>query len=258
MPSDSAITALRDEIERSAGCSGKDISGFDFEWIDGEDELVFEDCLVRDTQIKGDTLIASHWRRCKFLNCEFVGANLRDTKFDSCLFFEGATASSSNFRYCDLERASFDKCNMSLVKVIGCQAFDLSVVDCQMRGVEFENTKFVQSAGRKHFGAARFKNCQMTDALFDKLDLTPCEFEGCDVSFSSFRGTRLVNASLRDCDLQSIEAADANFSGADLRGSDLLGMDLTVLASHAGMMISAGQQHHLLTSLGIDVSPDGC
>lgn len=258
MPSNSVIKALRDEIERSAGCSGKDISGFDFEWNDGEDELVFEDCLVRDTQIKGDTLIASHWRNCKFLDCEFVGTNLRDARFESCLFFEGATTSSSAFRYCDLERARFDKCNMSLVKVSGCQAFNLSLEDCQMRGVEFENTKFVQSAGRKHFGAARFKNCKVTDALFDKLDLTSCAFEGCDLSFSSFQGTRLVNTTLRDCDLQSIETAGANFDGADLRGSDLHGMDLTLLTSHAGMMVSAGQQHHLLTSLGIDVSPDGC
>lgn len=258
MPSDSAITALRDEIEHGAGCSGKDLSGFDFEWIGGEDELVFEDCLVRDTQIKGDTLTASHWRNCKFLNCEFVGTNLRDARFDSCVFFEGATTTSSSFRFCDLERASFGKCNMSLVKVSGCQAFSLSLEDCQMRGMEFENTKFVQSAGRKHFGAARFKNCKVTDALFDKLDLTSCEFEGCDLSFSSFQGSRLVNAALRDCDLQNIEMVDANFAGADLRGSDLHGMDLPALSSHAGMMISAGQQHHLLASLGIDVSPDGC
>ena len=258
MPSDSVIKALRDEIEHGAGCSGKDLTGFDFEWIDGEDELVFEDCLVRDTQIKGDTLIASHWRNCTFLNCEFVGTNLRDARFEGSLFFEGATTSSSSFRYCDLERASFAKCNMSLIKVSGCQAFSLIFEGCQMRGVEFENTKFVQSAGKKHFGAARFKACKVTDALFDKLDLTSCEFSDCDLSFSSFQGSRLVNASLRDCELQSIETAGANFAGADLRGSDLHGMDLTLLSSHAGMMISAGQQHHLLASLGIDVSPDGC
>ena len=251
-------TALRDRIERENGCSGQDLSGFDFEWVDGEDELSFHNCTLRDTRIKGDTLIASSWSNCKFINCDFNGANLRDARFDGSVFFEGATGSATVFRYCDLGRAKFSNCNMALVKIVGCEAYDVAFEDCQMRGLDIENTKLVQNAGKRSFGAARFKSCQLVDAIFDKLDLSSCTFDSCDLSYATLQRSRLVNTVLRDCNLLGIETTDADFAGTDLRGSDLDGFDLTGLKSHAGMMISAGQQHHLLSSLGIDVSPDGC
>ena len=250
-------TTLRDKIERENGCSGLDLSGFDFEWINGEDELAFHDCAVRDTRIKGDTLIASSWSNCKFINCDFNGANLRDARFDGSVFFEGATGSATVFRYCDLGRAKFSNCNMALVKIVGCEAYDVSFEDCQMRGLDIENTKFVQTVGKRKFGTVRFKTCQLVDAVFDRLDLTACMFDDCDLSYATFQRSRLVNAVMRDCNLLGIEVTDANFTGADLRGSDLDGFQLSDLNSHVGMMVSAGQQHHLLGSLGIDVSPDG-
>ncbi|TLP69162.1 pentapeptide repeat-containing protein [Parasedimentitalea maritima] len=250
-------TSLRDRIERESGCSGQDLSGFDFEWVDGEDELSFHDCTIRETRIKGDTLIASSWSNCKFINCEFNGANLRDARFEGSVFFEGATTSATAFRYCDMGRAKFTSCNMALVKINGCEGYDLSFDDCQMRGLDIENTKFVQTAGKRKFGTVRFKTCQLADAIFDKLDLTACTFDDCDLSYATFQRSRLVNAVMRGCNLLGIEVTDANFAGADLRGSDLDGFQLSDLNSHAGMMVSAGQQHHLLGSLGIDVSPDG-
>ncbi len=115
----------------------------------------------------------------------------------------------------------------------------------------------MQAAGKRRFSAAQFKTSQLADAIFDKLDLTSCEFEGCDLSYTTFLGARMVNAVLRDCNLQNVVTAGADFSGADLRGSDLQGFSLTSLKSCAGLMVSAGQQHHLLGSLGIDVSSDG-
>ncbi len=249
---------LRDEIERGNGVSGQNMSGFDFEWIGGEEELTFQNCMIRGTRIKGDAVISSTWRNCRFIDCEFVGANLRDARFEGCVFFEGAHPTPTSFRFCDLKRAVFKTCNMSLVKILGCEAFDIAMEDCQMRGVEIENTKIVQAAGRRRFNAAKFKTCQLIDAIFDQMDLTSCEFDGCDLSQGTFEGARMVNTTLRDCNLQSIEVNGADFSGADLRGSELFGFKLQDLKGYAGMMVSAGQQHHLLGSIGIDVSPDGC
>ncbi len=249
--------ALRDTIERDNGCAGQDLSGFDFERINGAEELSFRDCIIRDSHIKGEMLAASIWSNCRFINCQFIGADLSDARFDGSVFFEGATTRATAFRYCDLGRARFANCNMALVKINGCEAYDVAFEDCQMRGLDLDNTKLVQSAGKRRFASARFKACQLADAIFDKLDLTSCSFEACDLSYATFQQSRLVNAVMRDCNLQSIETTDANFAGADLRGSDLHGFRLTGLKSHAGMRVSAGQQHHLLTGLGIDVTPDG-
>ena len=251
------MSTLRTEIQRSNGCSDKDLSNFDFELIDGEEELEFQDCLIRNTRIKGDVLIGSTWRNCKFFDCEFIGTNLRDARFDGCVFFESATSYTTAFRFCDLKRAKFTNCNLSLVKITGCEAYGVLIEDCRMRGAEVDNTKFVQAAGKRRFSAAKFKTSQLVDAIFDKLDLSSCEFDGCNLSYTTFQGARMVNTVMRDCDLQNIETSGADLSGADLRGSDLSGFRLPGLKAHAGLMVSAGQQHHLLHGLGIDVSPDG-
>lgn len=246
------------EIQHNGGCVDKDLSGFDFEQIDGEDELEFEGCAIRDTRIKGEALIASTWRNCRFINCEFVGANLREAQFEGCVFFESATARPTVFQYCDLKRTKFGNCNMSLVKIVGCEAYDVVLENCQMRGVHIETTKIVQMAGKRRFSAGRFTACQLVDAIFDQLDLTSCQFDDCDLSFSSFQEARLVNVVMRDCNLESVETVGADFSGADLRGSELAGFSLAELKGYAGLMVSASQQHHLLGSLGVDVSADGC
>ena len=125
-----------------------------------------------------------------------------------------------------------------------------------MRGANFETSVFTLSAGRRRLTSARFTDCRLTDALLNRLDLSSCKFTDCDMVGIALNGTRLVNAVIKDCALISPELSQADLSGADLSGSRLDGVNLTQLRAYAAMVVSASQQHHVLQSLGIEVSPD--
>jgi fluoroquinolone resistance protein len=47
----------------------------------------------------------------------------------------------------------------------------------------------------------------------------------------------------------------AKLDGADLRGAEISGLDLTRLGGYRGLKITQGQQHILLSGLGIEVEP---
>lgn len=249
-------TQLIQTIEAEHGCTGRDLSGLDFERISSDDELTFTDCKITGARIKGDALMASHWKNCLFRDCIFAMADLREVEFTNCGFYNSTEVSGSQFQHCTLNRAVFTDCDLTLSKFKGCEAYDIAFTDCQMRGTNFEGTSFAMAMGRQHLNAAKFQDCRLTDALLDKLNLASCQFIDCDMTGIALTGTRLVNATIKDCAFVAPEMIGADLSGADLSGSSLEGMRLTDLRAYAAMTVSASQQHFLLHSLGIEVNPD--
>jgi fluoroquinolone resistance protein len=248
---------LRKEIEAKDGCAGRDLSGLDFESLIGDDPLTFKDCTISGARAKGDALSRSQWINCKIRNCEFVATDLRDAQFVRCLFFEPEAAIGVRFRFCDLTRASFSDCNLSMAHWLGGSAHEIAFADCQMRGAKFEKMDFALSTKRRRLNKARFERCLMNDAVLASLDLSSSEFRDCALAQASFEQSDLTGATLANCNLALAEVAQADFRGADLRGSDLAGFNLAELKGSSNMRISAGQQHHLLASLNIEVFPDG-
>ncbi|WP_323035428.1 pentapeptide repeat-containing protein [Pararhodobacter sp.] len=249
-------TLLLHAIEADHGCTGQDLSGVDFERISSDDELSFTDCKIIGARLKGDALIASRWTNCQFRDCTFAMTNLREVQFTDCSFYNSTEVKGSVFQHCTLSRAVFRNCDLTLTRFKGCEAYEIAFTDCQMRGVNFDGTSFAFTAGRRTLNAARFTDCRLTDALLDRLDLNSCHFTDCDMTGTALNGARLVNAVLKDCDLIAPELLQADFSGADLGGSRLDGFNLPELRSYAAMTVSASQQHFLLRSLGIEVTPD--
>ena len=243
-------------IEANLGCTDQDLSGFDFERIGGEDELDFTGCRITGTRIKGDALIASRWVNCQFLDCTFAMTDLREAQFTNCSFYNTAEVRGAVFQHCNLNRTAFTDCDLTLTRFKGCDAYDIAFSGCQMRGTDFDGSNFSQTMGRRALTAARFTDCRLTDALLNRLDLNGCHFTDCDMTGTALNGARLVNAVLRDCALIGPELLQADLSGADLGGSRLEGVNLPELRSYAAMTVSASQQHILLQSLGIEVTPD--
>lgn len=58
------------------------------------------------------------------------------------------------------------------------------------------------------------------------------------------------------CDLFQALTAGTKLAGADLREGELSGLDLAALGSVSGMKITTGQQHVLLSAMGVDVHAD--
>lgn len=243
-------------LEKTASCHDTELQSFDFEQIGGNDELTFENCIVKGSKIKGDVLVASQWKSCLFENCEFVGAELREIQFIKCKFFDSENASGTEFRFCNLDHAKFLECNISLSKFDGCNSYESSFKGCMMRGCQFKNTDFSREMGKITVNNAEFLNCELTDSTFSGLNLNSCVFKHCNLTTSNFSHALLENAVLNHCDLGFIEVRSADFSQADLRESSLDGFLLRDLQSYAGMKVSDLQQHHLLGGLSIDVYPD--
>lgn len=247
---------LRAEIEARGGCSDRDLSEFDFESLTGFDPFVFVKCTIADSKIRSDALAGSRWEDCKFINCEFIGAQLRDNVYLRCSFFDPSTTVGSSFRFCDLVRARFENCDLSLVTFLRCDGFEIVFSDCQMRGTIFNATTFQKKLGKKILSTATFERCRLVDAVLAQLDLTSCQFRECDLTDANLSDTRFVNAELSRCDLVGTQIENADFSGADLRQSSLTGFSLVNVAGYASMRISVTEQHYLLASLGIEVWPD--
>ncbi|MEP5074114.1 MAG: pentapeptide repeat-containing protein [Lentilitoribacter sp.] len=232
------------------------MSGFDFELVGKDDELTFENCRLSNTRVTGDALHSSIWVNCKFQCCEFSGADLREARFDRCRFFDQNENKGVSFRFCNMASARFFGCNLALSILIGCNAYDITFKNCQMVGAKIETTDFEHVIGRVRRNKALFESCNMTDVVMEKLDLSSCEFVDCILKSAMLRRSRLVNTTLKSCDLIFTEIEDADFSGADLRGSKLDGFSLLEISGYSGMSITASEQHHLLHSLGIEVSPN--
>jgi fluoroquinolone resistance protein len=222
----------------------------------------FESCTASDTRFVGGELIASHWDRCNFSKCGFSNINFADACFENCSFFDSDRASGSAFRSCELRTAIFRNCDLSMSTFFVCDLFDVKFSGCRMRGVAFEKPSFAQSlrkSGRSKKNTrttATFESCNLADAILKGTDFSSCSLIDCELVNADLTAALFVNSSLRGTNLTNASLRLANFSGADLRGANLTGFDLHELADYAGMQISAGQQHHLLRGLGIDVYPD--
>jgi len=257
---DSVMYPSHEEIDETLaanGCvEGIDLSLLDFASLARDDEYGFERCVVRDVHIKSDALRGSVWRDCQFLNCTFKGCDVREAVFENCHFFNAETAEGSTFRFCELEGTRFVSCDLSVGGLFGCHAFDVEFSDCKMVGFQIEKSNFSRDFGKLKRNVATFNACSLMDANFKEADLSSCVIKDCDLSDADLSSAILVGAEITACNLYGVDFKDCDLSGTDLRGSRLDGFDLTAVRSYQGMQVSAGQQHLLLTSIGIDVFAD--
>ncbi len=235
---------------------GHDLSIFRFEELEANREFEFHDCRLQAVRIKSQGLEASHWSGCQFLNCEFAGCDLREAVFRNCRFFDVETAQGCIFRFSELRQACFHDCDLSASKFWACDGFEIEFARSKMAGVNFDKMSFAHEIGQHRRNAALFDGCSLIDASLREIDLSTCVLKDCDLNNADLAHASLRNAELKGCDLYQADLDECDFSGADLRSSDLASFDLIALRDYQGLMISASQQHHLLTSLGIDVSPD--
>jgi len=243
-------------LAHDGGLDGVELSDFKFGRLGADTEYFFRNCTLKNTRIKDVALRASHWQDCDFVNCEFVSCNLREAVFENCQFFSIDTVEGGAFRFCNLESACFKSCDLSLSKLLGCDAYDVEFADCKMVGFRVENTGFAREFGLIKRNSATFSGCNMADAGLNKTDFSTCVFKDCDLSDVDLSHAALRSSEMTQCNLHGAELRACSLSGSDLRGSVLDGFDLNIIKDYRGMQISAGQQHVLLNSIGIDVFPE--
>jgi fluoroquinolone resistance protein len=196
------------------------------------------------------------FRRCRLIRCRFGNAELRDATFETCNFVDDEGHSGVQFAFARLESARFERCDLSFARIEHGELHGIEMAACNLRGAGFAKNDFSKVFGRKVVSnAATFSDCNL-----ELSDLSDARLSDCDLSKSNLR-----EAVLRNADLEGADLSDANLdkavtdgarmSRANLRGARISGLRLSDLSGFAGMMISADQQHMLLSELGLDVYP---
>jgi fluoroquinolone resistance protein len=240
-------------VEAGGLVQGESLSGFD--WTDADlTETAFVDCLIEGAQLSGVTLTGARFQRCRILRCRFAHADLREASFEDCAFADPETRTGMVATFSNLEMARFARCDLtlSLFDRSGLHAIEMQA--CNLRGARFEKADFAKSFGRKVVRTlASFRDCNLELADLSGAHLTGCSLTGCDLRDADLADADLEGADLSGANLFRALVAGAKLAGADLRGAEISGLDLAVLATREGLIVTADQQHALLTALGIDV-----
>lgn len=143
----------------------------------------------------------------------FSGLDLRDEVVDNvellgCTVLDSKLGEATLSR-CSFEDVTFERCDLSIIKLGGSSFRGVRFVDCKLTGIDWS---------RAH------------DLTFDVV------FTGCVLDFSSFVGMRLADlrcaggkahdvvfadCNLRDAKLDDMDLAGSTFTGNDLRATDL-------------------------------------
>jgi fluoroquinolone resistance protein len=84
----------------------------------------------------------------------------------------------------------FEKCNLSLVKMVNTGMKNIRSADTRIAGVDF-------STCNNFLFALGFEGCSIKETDFSEADLTEALFERCDLSGNIFRQTKLEKADFR-------------------------------------------------------------
>lgn len=132
---------------------------------------------------KISTLPLGEYENCTFVGCDFSQSDLSQMKFlDS----------------------RFDKCNLSITKVMEAAMQNIDFTDCKLHGVDWSHCSsflfevhftdslldFSSFSGIK-MRKTEFKNCHIIEADFSLADLTESTFDRCDLTGSIFANTIL-------------------------------------------------------------------
>ncbi|MDO1581218.1 pentapeptide repeat-containing protein [Rhizobium oryzicola] len=223
---------------------------------------------IIDRRFEAEDLVDAHistaeFRRCRFSNCVFEEAKFRSVKFvgcvfdhcrfkeaafEDCIFCEGETA--CEWRYCDLSKAEFHRCNLSLNKTIGCDAYLLVLKDCAAPGIRLDLNCQKKVRTQVIGGGVNFTKCKLQYAHFAASDYRESRLESCDLRDVTLSGCDLSHSSLRGSSLNNCDLTGAILDHADLSHATFDQLDLQALQSFHAAIVTRDQHEALVTSLG--------
>ena len=243
-------------IEAGQTVQGRDLS--DEIWEGGDlSGLILEACTLTDVSISNTVLEEARFRRCRFIRCRFSHTDLREALFEDCQFNDPDNAKGATFSFSRLEQSVWKRCDLRRSVFEGVELYAAAIEDCNLMGARFQRSNFAKAFGRNivrthgSFAGSNLELADMAGMKLPGLDLRRCRLRETDLSGADLEGADLTGADLFQAILN-----EARLAKADLRDAELSGVDPRILASYADLKINVGQQHLLLTAMGIDVYPD--
>lgn len=207
-------------------------------------ELEMRDCRFSECRFDFAT-----FRAVKFIGCLFDHCSFKEATFRDCVFAEGETG--CQWRYCDLSKAEFTASNLSLNRMVGCEAYLASFTECAAPGLKIDVNAQRQVRSQVIPGGLRFKRCKLQYAEFAPGDLQESVFESCDLRDCAFAGARLNHASFRGSSLNNIDFSAAVLDHADLSHASFDELDFHAMASFRSLSVTRDQHEAIVTCFGL-------
>ncbi len=160
----------------------------------------------KDEIFSADELKGQEVAEYQFVNCRFIGTNLRFSSFTNC-----------EFRSCDLssilsDMTSFENCRFPESKLNGLDFAEIQLKQCNFTAAVMKNCIVQQmKAGCKN----EKKKFDLSHTAFDEAELSGTIFFWCELRNASFQHANLENVVFDRCDLKQ-----ANFTSAITRGTN--------------------------------------
>lgn len=146
-----------------------------------------------------------------FENVDFTESTFQKGEYDSCTF-KNCNFSNSNFSENEFLECKFINCNLSNVELMNTAFKEVCFEGCKLMGVNFEKCNpFLLNFS--------FKNCQLSFAIFFKLDIPGCKFDDCDLQEADFAEANISKSRFGNCNLLKAVFKSTNLEGANLYSS---------------------------------------
>ena len=188
-----------------------------------------------------------------FINCDFSGCDLTDSRFVHCQFYDRETEQGCNFSGAILREASFRHCDLTMNNFRSVDALGIEISECRAQGADFRGASFMNMITTKSwFCSAFITKTNLSYANFSKVVLEKCElwenrWVGTHVLGATFSGSDLSGGEFNSFDWRS-----ADFTHCDLTRSVTSELDLRTTELE-GVKLDSAQVCFLVERLGIQV-----
>ena len=157
---------------------------------------------------------------------------------------------------CELNEASFRGSHLSDCDFVRCDLSMLDLTDTVLQDVRFDGCRLTGN----HFDTLKL-GAMGVMAAFDGCDLSYCSFRSMDLSACSFTNCVTADAEFVRCDLSGVSFDDTDLSRCVFQANDLSGADLRsarnyLISPHSnqvkGMRVALPEALSLLAELGVD------
>ncbi|PHM37663.1 Qnr family pentapeptide repeat protein [Xenorhabdus innexi] len=201
---------------------------------------------IEQNQFRGQVIKNTH-----FFNCDFSHADLTDTQFIDCVFYEPKNQLSCHFKHAILKDTSFKNCDLSMVDFRYSDALGIEICGCRLQGADFRGVSFMNMMSP----TVSFCSAYITKSNLSYANFSDVVLEKCELWENRWHGTQILGATFSGSDLSGGEftAFDwcaANFTHCDLTNSVLGEIDIRRV-DFQGVKLEVSQVSEIMEQFGI-------
>jgi fluoroquinolone resistance protein len=208
----------------------------------------FREEKMKDSQLRGEVI-----KNTRFLNCDFSHADLTETQFIDCLFYESQNQLGCHFNHAILKEASFQNCDLSMADFRYAKALGIEIRGCRLQGADFRNASFMNVINAQ----VRFCSAYITKSNLSYTNFADVILEKCELWENRWHETHILGANFNGSDLSGGEFSSFDWSAADFTYCNLTNSALGEIdirkVDFRGVTLEAYQVAEMMERLGIVV-----